>query len=51
MSDFETYLEKYMQQYRLPRDDILEHAVVREVKRYYEAGKEVHDANLEVYCE
>lgn len=51
MSDFEIYLEKYMQCYRKPRDVALEHAVVREVKRYYEAGKEVHDANLEIHCE
>lgn len=37
MSDFEIYLEKYMKQYRLPRDDVLKHAVVREVQRYYES--------------
>ena len=37
MSDFESYLERYMQTYRLPRDEVLQLAVVREVKRYYES--------------
>ena len=37
MNDFEIFLEKYMQKHCLPRDDVLKHAVVREVKRYYES--------------
>lgn len=37
LSDFEIYLQRYMQQHRLPRDDVLQLAVVREVKRYYES--------------
>lgn len=36
MNDFEIFLEKYMKSYCLPRDDALKHALVREVKRYYE---------------
>ena len=37
VSDFEAYVKKYMERYCLPRDDVLQLAVVREVKRYYES--------------